>query len=77
VCVCVCVDALCVGFGRVQMEIASLFWAVMLIQSVAQGFCLLRSCAVSRVCLFVCVCVFSSGVKLFCVLESGVKLCQF
>jgi len=57
VCVCVCVDALCVGFGRVQMEIASLFWAVMLIQSVAQGFCLLRSCAVSRVCLFVCVCV--------------------
>lgn len=38
-CVCVCVDELCVGFGRVQMEIASLFWAVMLIQSVAQDFC--------------------------------------
>lgn len=37
--VCVCVDELCVGFGRVQMEIASLFWAVMLIQSVAQDFC--------------------------------------
>ncbi len=30
-----CVDTLCVGFGHVQMEIASLFLAVMLIQSVA------------------------------------------
>lgn len=33
--VCVCMDTLCVGFGHVRMEIASLFLAVMLIQSVA------------------------------------------
>ncbi len=69
---CVRVDTLCVGFGHVQMEIASLFLAVMLIQSVAWGYLW------DPVLWALCVCLSSSAVLLFCIgLESGGKLCQY
>lgn len=45
----------CIAFGLVRMEIASLFLAVVSIQSVAQGFWR-NCCAMSHVYICVCMC---------------------